>query len=46
MAYPILCAECTVATFDFERGWRVYLASDEPPEAVTYCPRLRRARIR
>lgn len=40
MPYPILCAECTVATFDFERGWRAYLTDDEyePATVAILCP--------
>lgn len=40
MAIPILCAECTVSTVDFERGWRAYLTDDryEPPIVVILCP--------
>lgn len=40
MPYPILCAECTVSTFDFEPGWRGFLTDDdsEPPIVVILCP--------
>jgi hypothetical protein len=40
MPYPILCAECTVSTFDFEPGWRGYLTDDEysPAVVVILCP--------
>jgi hypothetical protein len=40
MAVPILCAECTVATVEFERGWRGYLTDDEyePAVVVILCP--------
>jgi hypothetical protein len=40
MPYPILCAECTIATFDFERGWRAYLTDDEyePAAVAILCP--------
>jgi hypothetical protein len=40
MSVPILCAECTVATVDFERGWRGYLADHEyePTVVVILCP--------
>jgi hypothetical protein len=40
MPYPILCAECTVATFEFERGWRAYLTDDEyePATVAILCP--------
>lgn len=40
MAIPILCAECTIATVEFERGWRGYLTDDsyEPSVVVILCP--------
>ena|GEM_PF-5605270 len=40
MAIPILCAECTVATVEFERGWRGYLTDGErePSVVLILCP--------
>jgi hypothetical protein len=39
-ARPLKCAECGREQAVDERGWRAYLTddSDEPAEAVVFCP--------
>jgi ribosomal protein L44E len=36
------CIECGRRWDDVNERWRVYFSDDEPPDAVTYCPRCAR----
>jgi len=36
--HVLTCIECGAAWLDSSERWRLYLTSDEPPEAVPYCP--------
>jgi hypothetical protein len=37
---PLRCAECSLITGEFGRGWRAFLTDDEwsPPDVVVLCP--------
>ena len=37
---PLRCAECSLITGEFARGWRAFLTDDEwtPVEVVVLCP--------